>query len=176
MKKNLTEALNKVEMTYQDVVEIANDMMSTQFQSINFLINDIDLHMSTLSIDSVRDYMLKLQLKAYEISELKDKASLKSECAEAVRKEKYATSLLGAEGPTGVKENTALLASSEELIVELLYQLIADLVKTKLDQLHRLTDVMKSILMSKMQEAKYLTTSTTDYIPPTTNGRVILNE
>jgi len=47
-----------------------------------------------------------------------------------------------------------LLAASEEIIVESLYKLVANLLKTKLDALHRLVDALKSVLMSKMQEAK----------------------
>ena len=60
-------------------------------------------------------------------------------------------------------------------MVELLYELISNLLKTKLDELHRLTDTLKSILMSRMQEAKFLNTSVADYIPPTTNGIKSLN-
>ena len=87
----------------------------------------------------------------------------------------YAEALLEAEGTAGVKDNKAVLASSEEIVVELLYELISNLLKTKLDELHRLTDTLKSILMSRMQEAKFLNIGAADYIPPTTNGIKNLN-
>lgn len=176
MTKNLTTALENVEMTYSQVVDIANDMLADKFKNINSLINLIESKVSVLTVDEIREYMLRAQLRAYEISELKDKTALKAECAEALRKEKYAVSLLGAEGTAAVKDNTAVLNTSEEIITELLYELIANLLKTKLDQLHRITDVLKSILMSRMQEAKFLNIGTTSDIPATTNGKIILNE
>lgn len=160
--KNLETALENVEMTYQQINEIANDILYDKLESINRLIKEVELKSSGLPVDAIRDFMLRLQLKAYEISELKDRSALKAECAEAVRKEKYATSLLAAEGTASVKDTTATLASSEEIVVQLLYELIASLLKTKLDQLHRLTDVMKSLLMSKMQEAKFINLSAAD--------------
>ena len=173
--KNLDAALEKVELTYSSIVNIANDMMQSTFEGIRQLVNTIDSKVSTMTVDELREYMLRAQLRAYEISELKDKTAIKAACAEAVRKEKYAEALLEAEGTAGVKDNKAVLASSEEIVVELLYELISNLLKTKLDELHRLTDTLKSILMSRMQEAKFLNTSVADYIPPTTNGIKSLN-
>lgn len=173
--KNLDVALEKVEVTYGSVVDIANDMMKDTFTGIKQLINIIEGKVTTMTVDELREYMLRTQLRAYEISELKDKTAVKAACAEAVRKEKYAKALLEADGTAGVKDNKAILASSEEIIVELLYELISNLLKTKLDELHRLTDTLKSILMSRMQEAKFLNTSSVDYIPPTTNGTKNLN-
>ena len=46
------------------------------------------------------------------------------------------------------------LEIAENIVAQCLYDLIAALVKTKLDSTHRLIDTMKSILMSRMQEAK----------------------
>jgi hypothetical protein len=48
--------------------------------------------------------------------------------------------------------------------------------KTKLDSLHRLVDTLKSVLMSRMQEAKFMNIGANNEISPTTNGRITLNE
>ena len=45
--------------------------------------NDIN----NLTVDQIRDYMVRLQLKAYEISEVKDKSAFKAEVAEILEKE-----------------------------------------------------------------------------------------
>lgn len=153
-RPSLNEALANVESTYSEVVEIANDMLSDIFQPINNLVDEIREAGAGISAESLRDYMVRLQLRSYEISDIKEKSALKAECAEALRKEKYARTFNAAEGTAGVKDNTALLAASEEIIVEALYNLVASLLKTKLDEVHRLIDTLKSILMSKMQEAK----------------------
>lgn len=153
-RPSLNDALANVESTYSEVVEIANDMLSDIFQPINNLVDEIREAGAGISAESLRDYMVRLQLRSYEISDIKEKSALKAECAEALRKEKYARTFNAAEGTAGVKDNTALLAASEEIIVEALYNLVASLLKTKLDEVHRLIDTLKSILMSKMQEAK----------------------
>ena len=153
-KPNLNEALDKVEIAYGDVVSIANDMLAPLFDPINKLVEEINGRINTFTVEEIRNFMMRLQLRAYEISETKEKSSLKAELAQAVRKEKYALTFNEAQGTAGTKDNTALLAASEEIIVESLYSLVASLLKTKLDALHRLVDALKSVLMSKMQEAK----------------------
>lgn len=153
-KYNLTDALNNVELVYSDIVDIANEMLDQIFEPINSLIDEIRNSGANSSTESIRGFMFRLQLKSFEISDTKEKSALKAECAEALRKEKYARIFNEASGTSGIKDNTALLGSSEELVVESLYNLVASLLKTKLDELHRLISVLQSILMSKMQEAK----------------------
>ena len=153
-KPNLNEALDKVELAYGDVVSIANDMLAPLFDPINKLVEEINGGINNFTVEEIRNYMMRLQLRAYEISETKEKSSLKAELAESLRKEKYALTFNEAQGTAGTKDNTALLAASEEIIVASLYKLVASLLKTKLDALHRLVDALKSVLMSKMQEAK----------------------
>lgn len=153
-KLKLTNALDNVEVTYDDVISIANDMLSLLFDAINNLVGEINSNINALTVEQIRDYMMRLQLRAYEISETKDKSALKAQLAETLKKEKYAMKFNEAQGTAGTKDNTALLAASEEIVAEALYNLVANLLKTKLDQLHRLIATLSSILISRMQEAK----------------------
>ena len=61
-----------------------------------------------------------------------------------------------------MKSNIATIAASAEVASEALYNLIANLLKNKVDQLHRLVDALKSILMSRMQEAKFMNLGSSD--------------
>lgn len=176
MARDLSEALNAVEMTYGQVKQIADDMLSPTFGPIDSLVSELSGNIERLSVDMLRDYLLRVQLSAYSLSELKDRAGIKAECAEAVRKEAYATSYLKQDGTAGAKDANATLAIAENIVVGCLYELVASLVKTKLDSLHRLVDVLKSVLMSKMQEAKFMNIGANNEIGPTTNGRITLNE
>ena len=160
MDKKLEEALNNVELTYKELVEIANDMLNTLFGPINNIVSTLSTTVNSLSIDQIRDYILQLQLKAFEISETKEKAALKAELAETLQKEKFATSFNGFEGSAAVKEKLALIEASPETVSETLYNLVANLLKTKLDQLHRLVAALTSILMSRMSEAKFMNAGT----------------
>ena len=166
MDKKLEEALERVELTYKDLVEISNGMLKPMFDPINTLVNSINSRVNALSIDQIRDYILQLQLKAFEISETKEKAALKAELAEAIQKEQFAISFNGLDGSAAVKEKLALVATSSEIVSETLYNLVANLLKTKLDQLHRLVDALKSILMSRMQETKFMNIGSNTDIPP----------
>lgn len=182
MDKKLETALNNVETTYGELVDIANGMLNPMFDPINTVIARVNASVNAMSIDQIRDYILTLQLKAFEISEVKEKAALKAELAETLQKEKFAISFNGLEGSAAVKDKLALVETSAEIVTEALYNLVANLLKTKLDQLHRLVDALKSILMSRMQETKFMNMGSSNETPATygtsaiTGNRVILNE
>ena len=155
MKRDLQTALDNVEMTYSELVQIANDMTRDVFEEVDNIINSIEENkLYTMPADAIREYILRLSLKSYRLSEIKEKSSLKQECAETLRKEKYAISFNGIEGTVAFKENSALVSISEEVLVEAVYSLVASLFKTKLDEIHRFLDSLKSILISQLQEAK----------------------
>ena len=182
MNIKLQEALNNLEITYHDLVEIADTMTSNIFKPIDELINILNTKVNSLPIDTIRDYLLQLQLKAFEISEIKEKSAMKAELATALQKEQFAVSFNGLEGSAAAKDKLATIATSAEQATEILYNLIASLFKTKLDQLHRLVAVLTSILMSRMSEAKFMNLGTTSDIPQTTgqtyntHGAMPLNE
>ena len=167
MDKKLETALNNVETTYGELVEIANGMLNPMFEPINAIISRVSASVNAMSIDQIRDYILTIQLKAFEISEIKEKAALKAELAETLQREKFAVSFNGLEGSAAAKDKLALVETSAEIVTEALYNLVANLLKTKLDQLHRLVDALKSILMSRMQETKFMNIGSTNEVPST---------
>lgn len=176
MNEKLSTALANVETTYAAVVEIADNMLKSKFAPINQLIGEINSSINNMSIDLIRDYLLRLQLLAYGISELRDKAAAKAELALALQKEAYAIKFNGADGSAAAKDKIALAETSQEQVSEVIYSLVANLVKTKLDQCHRLVDCLKSTLTSKMQEFKFNNLSSTSEIPQTTDGKYFIKE
>lgn len=182
MNKKLEEALQSVEMTYAELVQMANDMTKPLFGSIDEIVQAITATVNSLSIDQLRNYILSLQLKAFEISEIKEKAAVKAEIAETLQKESYAISFNALEGSAAVKDKLAQVETTQAVVAEVLYNLVANLFKTKLDQLHRLVAALTSILMSRMSEAKFMQMGTTSEIPETVGtkfparGNTILNE
>lgn len=160
MAKDLSMALDTVEMTYNQIREIADQMVSGPFEEPNAIINAIEANIEAMSIELLRDSILKLQLAVYSLSELRDRSGVKAACAEAIRKEAYATSYVTQEGTAGVKDSNTVIAISENIVVQCLYDLVASLVKTKVDMCLRMIDSLKSILMSRMQEAKFMQIST----------------
>lgn len=154
MAKDLNKALGEVDITYDQIIQMSNDILADLFQPIDETVEEISKNIENLSIEMVTKYMLDLQIKAFRLSELRDKAAAKAECAEAVRKEAYAKSFIGQEGTATVKESNATLEISENIIVETLHELVSSLVKTKVDHTLRMIDTLKSILYNRMQEVK----------------------
>lgn len=159
-KKSLKEALDQVELTYKELVDIANDMVKPFFDPLNDLVDQLN-DINNLSTSEIRNFMINIAMNSFRLGEVKEKASLKSELAEAVRKETYARKFSEAEGTLGAKDTFAVIESSSELVAQCLYELVANLLKTKMSECHSLIDVCKTVIMSRMSEAK-LTTSNID--------------
>lgn len=154
MKKDVNVALDNIDMVYNDLVIIANDIYTEQLGETELIVSRIYENIENLSNDDLRSNILRLSLKSYGFSEIKEKSAFKATLAETIRKEAHATAYGSAEGTAGAKENQALLNTSAEILSEEIYDLVANLFKVKLDELHRLVAAMQSVLMSKMQEAK----------------------
>lgn len=152
--KFVEQALDAVEGTYSEVKEIADDMLNSFFNPVDKIIDSLGKNINTLSAETIRNVILELTFAGYKIGEIKDKTGIKAEIAEALKKEKYATIHNKTEGTVATKENTALLEASPEIVTEILYDLVANLSKTKLDEIHRVVDALKTVLMSRMQEMK----------------------
>ena len=163
MSKNLDRALENVEMNYKDLMEMANAMTVNYFKETNDLISELQKKISTMNYDDIRLSIIHLSLKSFSLSELKEKTMLKQEIAETLRKEKYSLTFNSTDGSVGVRENTAIIESSEEIVTELVYDYVASAFKTKVDEIHRVVDSLKTILMSKMQELK-ITNSTLEAV------------
>ena len=159
MAKDLNKALESVEMTYAQIKEIADNMLAGPFEEPNRIVETIQYNIESMSIEMLRDYILRLQLAVYSLSELRDRSGIKASCAEAIRKEAYAAAYVTQDGTAGVKDSNTTLAISENIVAQCLYELVASLVKTKVDMMLRMIDSLKSILMSRMQEAKLSATS-----------------
>ena len=67
MARDLNEALNAVEMTYGQVKQIADDMLSSTFGPIDSLVAELSGNIERLSVDMLRDYLLRVQLSAYSL-------------------------------------------------------------------------------------------------------------
>ena len=146
-KVSLNDALDRVEMTYQEINEIAKDIVSEFFGQADSLIRELK-DLNELDNDAIRNYMIKLSLTSYSI-------------AETLRKEAVARNYIEATGTASAKENEATLNSSSEMVSEALFNLVSSLFKTKSDEIHRVVDTLKSVLMSRNMEAK-LTSNTID--------------
>lgn len=162
MNAGLEAALDKAQLVYQDLVEIANEMVSSYTEPINKLLTEARNNVNTITNDQIRELLFRLSLNGWQFSEIKEKASLRANCMEAIKNEAYAKAFTGIEGAQGAKQQQALLATQDELLAEVVCDLVASLLKTKLDELHRIVDTLKTILTTRLQEAKLSVTAVGD--------------
>lgn len=154
MKGNLQKALDNTETAYAQLVVIANEIVNEHIQELNVIIQNAADNINNLSNDSLRQLIITLSLKSFSFSEVKEKSALKLEIAETLRKEAYALEYNKAEGAVAARENVAIINSSDEVLTEAIYSLVANMLKTKLDEVHRVVSALTTVLMSRMSEAK----------------------
>ena len=154
MKNGVNAALDAVDMTYDELIVIANSILADVTGDLDAMMQSAYNDVEVLSNEAIRQLMLKLSLRSYSFSEIKEKSIFKATLGETLRKEAYAKNFNSAEGTVAVRENTAILNTSDEILAEEIYTLVSALFKTKLDELHRVVSSLQSVLMSRMQEAK----------------------
>lgn len=156
MNQNVSKALDNIDMAYNDLIDIANDICMETTGDLNELIQNAYNNIESLSNDSIRQLLLKLSLRSYSFAEIKEKSLFKATLGETIRKEAYAKSFNLTEGTVAVRENTSIINTSAEILAEELYTLVANMFKTKCDEVHRIISTLQAVLMSRMQEAKLM--------------------
>lgn len=150
----LKEALQQTQTTYKELVEIADGLLKPYTSEIDDIIKNTTNKVENLTNEEVRNVMLTLSLRAYTLGEVKEKSSLKCVCAETLRDEKYARVFNESDGAIKTKENIALLESSYETLSQAVFDEVYSMLKTKSDEVHRVVDSLKNILISRASEAK----------------------
>lgn len=158
MEEQLQQVLNKTDEVYQDLIEITNQVVSVYTGEINKLIKEATENVDNLTNEDIRMLIIKISLQTFQFGDVKEKSALKAACAETLRKEAYARSFSLSEGSVAAKETKATINTSYQQMVELIYDGAASLFKTKLDECHRVVDALKTVLMSRMSEAKLTAT------------------
>ena len=154
MDAKTQKALFVVDGTYEDLMEFATDIFKQTTNDLDELMSNAYDDNEKLSNDAIRDLMLRLSLKSYTLSEIKEKAAFKSVLAETIRKEACAKIFNNSEGTVAVRENIATMGASGEILAEEIYTLVAGMLKTKLYEIHTVVSTLQTVLMTRMQEAK----------------------
>lgn len=154
MKGNLKQALENVEMTYDQLAQIANSIAGKETADVKKIIVEQAGNVKQLTDEQIRNLIVLISIKSYSLAEAREHAALKLECAETIRKEEHAKIFTSTEGTVGAKDTAANLGTTDEIMTEAVYQLVSSLIKSAVDECHRVVDALKSVLMSRMQQAK----------------------
>lgn len=147
------EAQKNVDTTAKNLSRLAHDIFKKFSKPLDDIVSKLS-SVESLSDEEIRSYMLKISLESYSFSEVKEHAELKMDCATAIMKETQATVYNEASGTAEARRNIAIKESNSEITVNMLYSTVSNLMKTKLDEAHRVVNTLNSILISRAAQAK----------------------
>ena len=72
------QALDNVEITYSEIIDIANENVRELTGDLDQLIDRVSNNIEHLTNDDIRDTLLRLSLRAFSFSAIKDKSAFKA--------------------------------------------------------------------------------------------------
>ena len=151
---NIDNAKKDVSEMYKSLQPAIKSIVDKHSKEIDSIIAKIKKNLDTLTNKELQDYMLQLSIETYYFSQIKDMSILKQECAMALLKESQANSFNSTEGTQAYRSNQAIIDSLDKQVVSLMQNAIANLMKTKLDEAHRVVNILSNVLISKNAENK----------------------
>lgn len=144
----------KTDDVYKELVQIADDIVNKASKPIDDIMSKLKHGFEDMSTRQLNDFMLQLSIEAYYFGTKKDHAQLKQACADALYKESFAKSYATAQGTQLNRQNQATIDGIEKQTVKMLYECTSNLMRTKLDETHRMINVLNSAIISRNAEAK----------------------
>ena len=154
MSIKIDQANNDVNEIYFQLSDAAKETISEIVKPIDDIVKELSKGINLFSNTELWDFQLRLGIESYKLANIKEQSSLKEACAEALYKEGLAKSYAEATGAAETKKQASILASIEKQAVSMLYSSISGILKAKLDEAHRLVNIIQNIQISRAAEAK----------------------
>lgn len=154
MSIKIDQANNDVNEIYFQLSDAAKETIGEIVKPIDDIVKELSKGINLFSNTELWDFQLKLGIESYKLANIKEQSSLKEACAEALYKEGLAKSYAEATGAAETKKQASILASIEKQAVSMLYSSISGILKAKLDEAHRLVNIIQNIQISRAAEAK----------------------
>jgi len=154
MSVKIDQANNDVNEIYFQLSDAAKETIGEIVKPIDDIVKELSKGINLFSNTELWDFQLRLGIESYKLANIKEQSSLKEACAEALYKEGLAKSYAEATGAAETKKQASILASIEKQAVSMLYTSISGILKAKLDEAHRLVNIIQNIQISRAAEAK----------------------
>ena len=154
MSIKIDQANNDVNEIYSQLSDGAKETIGEIVKPIDDIVKELSKGINLFSNTELWDFQLRLGIESYKLANIKEQSSLKEACAEALYKEGLAKSYAEATGAAETKKQASILASIEKQAVSMLYSSISGILKAKLDEAHRLVNIIQNIQISRAAEAK----------------------
>ena len=154
MSVKIDQVNNDVNEIYFQLSDAAKETIGEIVKPIDDIVKELSKGINLFSNTELWDFQLRLGIESYKLANIKEQSSLKEACAEALYKESLAKSYAEATGAAETKKQASILASIEKQAVSMLYTSISGILKAKLDEAHRLVNIIQNIQISRAAEAK----------------------
>lgn len=154
MSIKIDQANNDVNEIYFQLSDAAKETIGEIVKPIDDIVKELSKGINLFSNTELWDFQLRLGIESYKLANIKEQSSLKEACADALYKEGLAKSYAEATGAAETKKQASILASIEKQAVSMLYSSISGILKAKLDEAHRLVNIIQNIQISRAAEAK----------------------
>ena len=154
MSIKIDQANNDVNEIYFQLSDAAKETIGEIVKPIDDIVKELSKGINLFSNTELWDFQLRLGIESYKLANIKEQSSLKEACAEALYKEGLAKSYAEATGAAETKKQASILASIEKQAVSMLYSSMSGILKAKLDEAHRLVNIIQNIQISRAAEAK----------------------
>ena len=154
MSIKIDQANNDVNEIYFQLSDATKETIGEIVKPIDDIVKELSKGINLFSNTELWDFQLRLGIESYKLANIKEQSSLKEACAEALYKEGLAKAYAEATGAAETKKQASILASIEKQAVSMLYSSISGILKAKLDEAHRLVNIIQNIQISRAAEAK----------------------
>ncbi len=154
MSVKIDQVNNDVNEIYFQLSDAAKETIGEIVKPIDDIVKELSKGINLFSNTELWDFQLRLGIESYKLANIKEQSSLKEACAEALYKESIAKSYAETTGAAETKKQASILASIEKQAVFMLYTSISGILKAKLDEAHRLVNIIQNIQISRAAEAK----------------------
>lgn len=168
MTEKLNEAREEVEELSAGLADIIKEIVGQYTENLNNIVGELAKGINLYSNTELWDFQMRLSVEAYELGNVKELASLKDACAEALYKQGLANSFTTSSGTQEIKKQQSMLDTVDKQVVSILYASVASILKTKCDEAHRLVSTIQNIQISRAAEAKQISS------PRSEQDRVLL--
>lgn len=155
-KVNIDQANQDLVELYKDFKPIVDQIVDKHTKELDKIISKIKNSLDdNLSHQELYSYMMQLSVETYYMSHSKDMALLRQDCAETLMKAKQAEVFNETVGTQVVRNNQAIMDTIDKQVINLIHRAVANCLRTKLDEAHRMCNTLANVLISKNAENKF---------------------
>lgn len=156
MSVDISDANKDLAELYKEFKPIVDEIVRKHTSQLDKIIENIRKDLgNNLTHNELYQYVMQLSVETYYMSYSKDMAGLRQDCAETLMKAKQAEVFNAAVGTQVVRTNEAVMSTMDKQVIAVIHRTVANCLRTKLDEAHRLARTLETVLISKNAENKF---------------------